>query len=144
MCCAVPGDEGPPDARIQPESEVTDKFRVGLTRDILDARGKPAFGQAALAILDQADNVDWEYLPKVVSEIDADMASHYDALYVNIARVPATAVARSDCRLRVVARHGVGYDSVDVPAMTRANAYLVVDAGQAEYAAGEWIRVLMK
>jgi D-3-phosphoglycerate dehydrogenase len=29
-------------------------------------------------------------------------------------------VARSDCRLRVVARHGVGYDSVDVPAMTRA------------------------
>ena len=38
----------------------------------------------------------------------------YDALYVNIARVPAAAVARPDCRLRVVARHGVGYDSVDV------------------------------
>jgi D-3-phosphoglycerate dehydrogenase len=29
-------------------------------------------------------------------------------------------VARPDCRLRVVARHGVGYDSVDVPAMTHA------------------------
>jgi D-3-phosphoglycerate dehydrogenase len=29
-------------------------------------------------------------------------------------------VARPDCRLRVVARHGVGYDSVDVAAMTRA------------------------
>jgi len=29
-------------------------------------------------------------------------------------------VARADCRLRVVARHGVGYDTVDVPAMTRA------------------------
>jgi D-3-phosphoglycerate dehydrogenase len=37
-----------------------------------------------------------------------------------MARMPAAAVARSDCRLRVVARHGVGYDSVDVPAMTRA------------------------
>src|SRR4029078_4455429 len=24
------------------------------------------------------------------------------------------------CRLRVIARHGVGYDSVDVPAMTKA------------------------
>jgi D-3-phosphoglycerate dehydrogenase len=34
--------------------------------------------------------------------------------------VPASAVARADCRLRVVARHGVGYDSVDVAAMTRA------------------------
>jgi phosphoglycerate dehydrogenase-like enzyme len=34
--------------------------------------------------------------------------------------VPATAVGRADCRLRVVARHGVGYDSVDVGAMSRA------------------------
>ena len=33
--------------------------------------------------------------------------------------MPAAAVARADCRLRVVARHGVGYDSVDVAAMTR-------------------------
>ena len=41
-------------------------------------------------------------------------------VYVNTARTPASAVARGDCRLRVVARHGVGYDSVDVPAMTRA------------------------
>jgi len=38
----------------------------------------------------------------------------------NMARTPGTAVGRADCRLRVVARHGVGYDSVDVPAMTRA------------------------
>ena len=47
-------------------------------------------------------------------EIDADIASRYDAIYVNAARVPGAAVARPDCRLRVVARHGVGYDSVDV------------------------------
>ena len=99
---------------------MTDKYRVGLTRDILDARGEPAFGKAALAILERAANVDWSYLPAVVREIDAELASRYDALYVNIARVPAAAVARADCRLRVVARHGVGYDSVDVPAMTRA------------------------
>jgi D-3-phosphoglycerate dehydrogenase len=34
--------------------------------------------------------------------------------------VPGAAVGRPDCRLRVVARHGVGYDSVDVGAMSRA------------------------
>jgi phosphoglycerate dehydrogenase-like enzyme len=99
---------------------VTAKFRVGLTRDILDARGEPAFGPAALSILDGAPNLEWEYLPKVVPEIDAGLAATYDAIYVNIARVPASAVARSDCRLRVVARHGVGYDAVDVAAMTKA------------------------
>ena len=95
-------------------------FRVGITRDILDARGEPAFGRAALAILDGAEAIDWDYLPAVVPEITADHAAQYDALYVNIPRVPAAAVARPDCRLRVVARHGVGYDSVDVAAMTRA------------------------
>ena len=95
-------------------------FRVGLTRDILNSRGEPAFGNAALAILDDAENIDWDYLPAVVPEITADHAAQYDALYVNIPRVPAAAVSRPDCRLRVVARHGVGYDSVDVAAMTRA------------------------
>jgi D-3-phosphoglycerate dehydrogenase len=96
------------------------KFLVGLTRDILDSRGEPAFGTAALDILNAAPNVAWEYLPEVVPAITADHAARYDALYVNLPRVPDAAVARSDCRLRVVARHGVGYDSVDVAAMTRA------------------------
>src|SRR5436309_4629722 len=95
-------------------------FRVGLMRDILNARGEPAFGRAALRILDAAENIAWEYLPEVVSELDADHAARYDAFYVNTARVPASVVARADCRLRVVARHGVGYDAVDVAAMTRA------------------------
>jgi phosphoglycerate dehydrogenase-like enzyme len=99
---------------------MTARFRVGLTRDILDARGEPAFGRAALGILDAAPDIEWEYLPQVVVEIDADHGARYDALYVNIARVPAAAVARSDCRLRVVARHGVGYDAVDVAAMTKS------------------------
>ncbi len=36
--------------------------------------------------------------------------------------------------------HGSG----DIPALTRANAYLVSDPDRAEYARGEWIRVLSK
>ncbi len=96
------------------------RLRVGITRDILDARGEPAFGRAALAILDDAPQLEWEYLPERVDEITADHAARYDAIYVNLPRVPAAAVARADCRVRVIARHGVGYDSVDVAAMTRA------------------------
>jgi phosphoglycerate dehydrogenase-like enzyme len=99
---------------------VSKTFRVGLTRDILDSRGEPAFGRAALEILARDPNLEWEYLPAIVPAIGPDLAAQYDALYVNIARVPAAAVERADCRLRVVARHGVGYDQVDVAAMTRA------------------------
>ncbi|MGH8712644.1 MAG: hypothetical protein ACREYB_01405 [Casimicrobiaceae bacterium] len=75
---------------------MSERFRVGLTRDVLDARGEPAFGHAALGILDRAGGLDWEYLPSVVPAIDADHAARYDAVYVNAARVPAAAVARAD------------------------------------------------
>ncbi len=99
---------------------MTEKFRVGITRDILDSRGEPAFGRTALAILDDAPDLEWEYMARSITEVDADIAARYDAIYVNSPKVPAAAVAREDCRLRVVARHGVGYDSVDVAAMNRA------------------------
>jgi phosphoglycerate dehydrogenase-like enzyme len=92
-------------------------FRVGITGDILDARGEPAFGREPLKALDR---VQWEWLPKGLREITADHAAAYDALYVNSPKVPAAAVARADLRLKLISRHGVGYDSVDVPAMTRA------------------------
>jgi phosphoglycerate dehydrogenase-like enzyme len=96
------------------------QFRVGISRDILDSRGEPAFGRAALEILDRAPDIEWEYLPEPVTEVTPDLAARYDGLYVNMVRTPASAVARGDHRIRVVARHGVGYDSVDVPAMTKA------------------------
>ena len=99
---------------------MTAPFRVGISRDVLDSRGEPSFGRAALKLLDDAPSLEWDYLPAGVREVTPDHAARYDALYVNMVRTPASAVAREDCRLRVVARHGVGYDSVDVPAMTRA------------------------
>ena len=79
----------------------TTHWRVGITRDILDRRGEPAFGRAALGELDRAGGIAWEYLPEVVPAVTPEHASQYDALYVNAARVPATAVARADCGLPV-------------------------------------------
>jgi D-3-phosphoglycerate dehydrogenase len=96
------------------------RWRVGITRDILDSRGEPSFGREPLAILDGVPGLEWEYTAAVVPELTAEHAARYDALYVNMSRTPAAAVARADRKLRVVARHGVGYDSVDVPAMTAA------------------------
>jgi phosphoglycerate dehydrogenase-like enzyme len=92
-------------------------FRVGVTSDILDSRGEPAFGREPLKALDA---VQWEWLPRGLKEISADHAATFDALYVNSPRVRAAAVAQADLRLKLISRHGVGYDSVDVPAMTKA------------------------
>ena len=89
-------------------------FRVGLTRDLLDARGEPSFGRGPLALLDDDPRIEWEWLPESVTEITPAIMARYDGLYVNSPQVTAAAVAGDDLRVRIVARHGVGFDSVDV------------------------------
>jgi len=95
-------------------------FRVGLTRDLVTATGEPSFGVAALGLLDGAAGVEWEYLPEPADTLTAADAARYDALYVAAARVPAAVVSGAGLRVRLIARHGVGFDAVDVPAMTAA------------------------
>ncbi|MGH1359369.1 MAG: 2-hydroxyacid dehydrogenase [Burkholderiaceae bacterium] len=93
------------------------RFTVGLTRDLLTPSGEPSFGAGPLEILAADANIEWSYLPEAVNEITPDIAAQYDALYVNAPLVTAKSVARGDCRLKIVARHGVGYDSVDIKAL---------------------------
>jgi phosphoglycerate dehydrogenase-like enzyme len=92
-------------------------FRIGLTRDLLTSAGEPSFGKGPLALLEQAPGVEWEFLPEVVKSITPDIMSRYDGLYLNSPTVGADAVSRADRRVKIVARHGVGYDSVDVKAL---------------------------
>jgi phosphoglycerate dehydrogenase-like enzyme len=93
-------------------------FKLGIVRDVLNAAGEPFFGTQALEILKANPLIEWEYTPERVKEIPPDWAARYDALYVNSSRVSAATVGGADCRLRIIARHGVGYDSVDVDALT--------------------------
>ena len=96
-------------------------FRVGLAPELLDAAGKPTFGEEPFTILDGAPEIERVWLPERYQEIPAGLALEYDALYLTQQRVTRGSVARAaGGRLKVVARHGVGYDSVDVPAMTAA------------------------
>ena len=97
------------------------RFRVGLVPDLLDAAGKPTFGPEPLAILDGAPEIERVWLPERHREIPAALALDYDALYLTSSRVTRASVSRApEGRLKLIARHGVGYDSVDVPAMTEA------------------------
>jgi D-3-phosphoglycerate dehydrogenase len=93
-------------------------FKLGITRDVLDAQGVPSFGLGALEVLKENPALEWEYLSASIREVTPDLAAGYDGLYVNSPKVSRESVARSDCRVKIFARHGVGYDSVDVPAMT--------------------------
>ncbi len=94
-------------------------FRVGLTRDLFRPDGSPSFGSGPLQILDQSPHIDWEIIPETIDEISPDIAARYDGLYVNAPRVTQASVARADRRVKIISRHGVGYDSVDTAALAQ-------------------------
>lgn len=91
-------------------------FRIASTRDLLTPDGSPAFNPAAFGELTRNPAIAWEWLPEDVSEITPDIAARYDGLHVNTPLITAASVARDDCRLKIVARNGVGFDTVDVAA----------------------------
>ena len=100
------------------------KFKLGIVRDVLNAAGEPSFGTVALEVLKGNPELEWEYTAESLKEITPEVAARYDGLYVNSSRVSAATVSRGDCSLRIVARHGVGYDSVDVAALSAKGVVL--------------------
>ena len=91
-------------------------FRVGVTADLKTASGAPCFNEAAFDELAANPDISWEWLPPCEA-ITADHCAAFDALHVNLPRVGADAVARGDLRCKLIARNGVGYDTVDVAAL---------------------------
>jgi D-3-phosphoglycerate dehydrogenase len=100
-------------------------FWVGVTRDFLRADGQLGFGDIGLSRLDAAPGLKWEFLPDNVSELTSEHAGRYDALLVLAPRVTAATLAGRP-RLALVARFGVGYDSIDVEACTGAGVALTI------------------
>ena len=101
----------------------SDQFRVGITRDTLRADGTSLFDKRALQIFDEA-KLSWEFIPDNVKELTAAHGAQYDALCVLNPKVPAAVVSGPDRRVKIVARMGVGYDSVDVKACTENGVVL--------------------
>ncbi len=98
--------------------------RVGLTRDFLREDGALAFdiGQDAL---DGYPEIRWEFLPKNTPELGSEDVRGYDALLVLAPRVTERTLDGAD-RLAIIARFGVGYDSVNVDACTRHGVALTI------------------
>ena len=93
-------------------------FRVGVTRDLRTVDAEPCFGRRAFDVLQANADIEWEWLSEDPKEVTPEIAARYDGLHLNLPRVSSASLARSDCRLKVIARHGVGFDTVDLHAAT--------------------------
>lgn len=100
-------------------------FRVALSGDFRKPDGTPAYPMFDLTPLTGAKDIEVAYVDPVDGVMQAKDLAGFDALILLAPRFDARSIPE-DGRLGVVARFGVGYDSVDVPACTKAGIALVI------------------
>jgi D-3-phosphoglycerate dehydrogenase len=98
---------------------VVGEFRVGVSADVPRGEGGELRFDLGFGRLDADPDVTWSFLPGPPgADVTPEQVAGLDGLILWSARLPREAIERAD-RLRVVARLGVGYDTVDVEACTR-------------------------
>jgi phosphoglycerate dehydrogenase-like enzyme len=103
---------------------MADKFRVALSGDFKKADGSPTFPDFDVTPLQNAPGVEMVYLENA-NPIRADQIADFDALILLMPRFGRESI-HPNGRLSVVARFGVGYDTVDVSACTDAGIPLCI------------------
>ncbi len=101
------------------------KFRVALSGDFVKADGQPTFPMFDLSPLRDDPKVDFGYVAAVDGVMPAAGLAGYDALILLTPKFNKSSIP-ADGRLAVVARFGVGYDSVDVAACSEAGIALAI------------------
>lgn len=99
------------------------KYRVALSSDFFKADGSPAYPMFDLSPLSAA-NVEYQVL-QCSGEIDSAEIADFDALILLAHRFSAASVPANG-RLAIIARFGVGYDTVDVAACNQNHIALAI------------------
>jgi len=107
------------------EETKMDKFRVALSHDFMKPDGSPAFPSFDLAPLSDDPRIDWDFVPVKDGRVDKSDMVGFDALILLGAKFDADSFP-GDGQLSMVARFGVGYDNVDMPACNANGVALVI------------------
>lgn len=100
-------------------------FRVGVSRDFLDADGRNVWGDIRLSDLART-GVDWHHLPHLTDELRAEDVDGLDAVLFAAPAVTERTFKGAVRPPLLLARFGVGYDTVDLDACTRNGALLTI------------------
>jgi phosphoglycerate dehydrogenase-like enzyme len=100
-------------------------FRVALSGDFRKPDGSPAYPMFDLEPLRREPGVEFAYVDAVEGVLRAESLNGFDGLILLASRFDERSIP-ADGRLAIVARFGVGYDNVDVPACTRAGIAVVI------------------
>ena len=100
------------------------KFRVALSGDFRKADGSPTFTDFDLEPLRTAADVDMVWLDNA-NPLRPEQLEDFDALILLAHRFAPESTPKNG-KLSVIARFGVGYDTVDIPTCTANNIALCI------------------
>lgn len=101
------------------------KFRIALSSDFLRPDGSLSYPMFDLAPLQNDKWIEMEFISSTNGEMSGDVLKDFDALILLAPKFTRGSVV-AESRLAVVARFGVGYDTVDVGACTDNGIPLVI------------------
>jgi phosphoglycerate dehydrogenase-like enzyme len=113
-----------------------DKFIVALTADFFDAHGALKYRDVGLSLLDAEPGIERRAFSSHSVEIKPGQIGDAHAVFVMSPNVTAQSLVGTP-NLLLVARFGVGYDSVDIAACTAADVLVTITKGAVDYSVAE-------
>jgi phosphoglycerate dehydrogenase-like enzyme len=104
------------------------KFIVTLTADFYDGNGASKYRDIGLSVLAEQPHIEQRIFKEHKKTVGADQIGDAQGVIVLTPAVTAESVSKAD-NLLVMARFGVGYDSVDVKGCTAANVLVTITTG---------------
>jgi phosphoglycerate dehydrogenase-like enzyme len=101
------------------------KARIGITRDLFDKDGKSISPGPGPKLLDEMPEVEYEIFPEYLTEVSPEHARGFDMVITFAPKWTERTLAGNN-QLLAIHRGGVGYDMVDVPALTNAGVLLFI------------------
>jgi phosphoglycerate dehydrogenase-like enzyme len=101
------------------------KVKIGLTRDCFDEAGKFIMPGPGLTLLDEMPGVEYSMFPDWQPEITPGQIDGFD-MVVSLRPKWTPQSFSGNNQFLCVHRTGVGYDMIDVPALTAANVMLTI------------------
>ncbi|MAG98045.1 MAG: dehydrogenase [Rhodospirillaceae bacterium] len=119
------------------------KYRVGVSPRIRRADGSPVFPAYDLGPLAEAADIELDLLPRE-KILTRETLDEFDAVILFLEQVREQSFAGGDpVRLTHIARFGVGYDTIDVPACSANDVVLTITPDGVRRPMGQAIMALL-
>ena len=95
------------------------EFKVGVSSGLFGKDGKPCFDENILRSVSEHSKINMVIMEEAKTHISAQDAEQFDAVYLMLERADYDHINTPKRKLKLIARHGVGFDTIDIEGMSR-------------------------